>query len=369
MGWVDPMRIAFLLPGRSVKPAGGFKIVYEYANRLVQRGHGVSVIHPWDCVRPGSIAAAMRARLWVAGLGWRRAAIAPWFDLDERVQLPLVTYPAAANLPASDVLIATAWHTASWVDAAAPGRGVGFYLIQGYETWDGDTDRVRATWRLPLRKIAISEWLEEIAAELGEGDRTSRVPLGMDLDRLGVDIPPGAREPRIGALWNSGKEKGGGDMVAAMQTARQRVGGVTAVMFGTAPRPGSLPDWIEYTMLPSRDELRSLYNSCSIFLQASRSEGWGLPACEAMICGCALVTVDNGGSREYAIDGETAIVVPPERIDELAAGIVDLLGDDDLRLRLAGRGREYLQAYTWDDSVAEFERVLESGVSGTEPAR
>jgi glycosyltransferase involved in cell wall biosynthesis len=363
------MKIAFLLPGRSEKPAGGFKVVYEYANRLTQRGHEVSVIHPWDCSRPDSLYARLRARLWVARLRRKRAAVAPWFDLDARVALPIVTYPSISNLPVADAVIATAWHTAPWVDAAAPEQGAGFYLIQGYETWDGDADRVRATWRLPLRKIVISGWLEEIAAELGEEGRTSRVPIGMDLDRLGVDVPPAARAPRIGALWSSGKEKGSGDVVAAMRAVRERSPAIAAVLFGTAPRPASLPGWIEYTMLPDRDELRSLYNSCSIFLQASRSEGWGLPACEAMLCGCALVTVENGGSREYAIDGETAIVVPAENVGDLAPRVSDLLEDDALRLRLSDRGRRHLHAFTWEESVAALERVLESGMVGSELAR
>jgi len=358
------MRIAFLLPGQSLKPAGGFKVVYEYANRLVRRGHAVSVIHPWDCTEPGSAYAALRARLWVARLRRRPAAIAPWFELDPGVKLEAVTHPAAANLPAADALFATAWHTAPWVAAAAPENGAGFYLIQGYETWDGEVEPVRETWRLPLRKIVISRWLEEIAAELGEGERTSRVPIGMDLDRLGVDVPLAERGPRLGALYNSGPEKGSDDLIAAMKDARSRRPDLTAVMFGTAPRPDHLPAWIEYAMLPSQAELRRLYNSCSVFLQASRSEGWGLPACEAMLCGCALVTVANGGSREYASDGETALVLAPEEVGRMGERAVELLDDEALRLRLAERGGAQLRACSWERAVAELEAAL-AGSAGT----
>jgi glycosyltransferase involved in cell wall biosynthesis len=362
------MRIAFVLPGRSIKPSGGFKVVYEYANLLTQRGHEVAVVHPWECVPVESLAARIRGRIWAARLGRKRAAIASWFDLDDRVKLPLVADLSAANLPAADALIATAWHTAPWVSAAAPGKGAGFYLIQGYETWDGDVDVVEATWRLPLRKIVISGWLEEIAAELGESRRTSRVPIGLDLDRLGVDIPLAGREPRIGAIWSAGKAKGGDELVATLQAVKVRNPSIGATMFGTAPRPEILPAWIEYTMLPDPEELRAIYNSCSIFVQASRSEGWGLPACEAMLCGCALVTVANGGSREYAVDGETALIVSPEAGGDLAARVTELLEDDELRRRLAERGRRHLQPYTWERSVSQFEEVLEHGTVDPEPA-
>ena len=271
------MRISFLLPGRGARPTGGYKVVYEYANRLTRRGHEVAVVHPWSCTRPASPREAIRARLETARWGLRRSRIAPWFEFEEAVELSVVTDPRARNLPQADVLIATAWHTAPWIADAAAQRGVGgAYLIQGYETWDGDKESVDATWRLPLRKIVISRWLEEIAAELGESARTTRVPLGMDLDRLGVDLPPADRRARLGSLYHPGAAKGSADVLAAMVAAKQREPELGAVFFGTRDRPAELPQWIEYEQMPSAERLRALYNSCSVFLGASRSEGWGL---------------------------------------------------------------------------------------------
>lgn len=354
------MKIAFLLPMRSARPAGGYKVVYEYANRLTRGGHEVSIVNPWSCALPVGFRESVRARLWAARWGLRRSQIAPWFEFEDGVKLSVVPDPSAANLPAADVLIATAWHTAPWVAAAAAARGVGgAYLVQGYETWDGQVEAVEATWRLPLHKIVISAWLEGIAVELGEAERTSRVPLGMDLERLGVDRPPAERGPRLGSLYNPGSAKGSADVLAAMEAVKRVRPELSAVFFGTRDRPADLPGWIEYEQLPSPTQLRALFNSCSIFLGASRSEGWGLPACEAMLCGCALITVANGGSREFAVDGETALVLAPERVGEMAERVVELLDDDAWRLRLAAAGAERLRGFTWERSVAALEAVLE----------
>jgi glycosyltransferase involved in cell wall biosynthesis len=358
------MRIGFLLPQQSVRPAGGYKVVYEYANRLTRAGHEVTVVHPWSCALPASREESIRARIWAAKLSLRRSRIAPWFRPEPGVKLTAVPDPTARRLPDADVLVATAWHTAPWVAAAAATKGAGgAYLIQGYETWDGDAESVDATWRLPLRKAVISHWLEEIAARLGEAERTSWVPIGMDLDRLGIDQDPAGRAPRLGSLFHPGAAKGSADVVAAMVAAKARHPDLGAFFFGTRERPSELPDWIEYERLPTPAQLRALLNSCSIFLGASRSEGWGLPACEAMLCGCALVTVDNGGSREFAVDGETALVVPPERAGELADRVDRLLGDDGLRLRLATAGAERLRSFTWERSVAGLEAVLEGAAA------
>jgi glycosyltransferase involved in cell wall biosynthesis len=360
------MRVTFLLPTRSLRPAGGFKVVYEYANHLVGNGHEVTVLHPFACSLPASTGERWRARYWVARWGTRKPGIAPWFRFDPRVELRLITEPSAAHLPDSDVLVATAWHTAPWVAQAAPAKGAGLYLIQGYETWDGEDDTVLATWRLPLFKVVVSRWLEHIATELGAGESTARVPLGMDLERFGVDVPPAERAPRIGALYSSAPAKGSADVIAACERLREGNPELSAVLFGTAPRPEGLAAWIEYEQLPPAARLRELYNSCSVFLQASRSEGWGLPASEAMLCGCALVTLDSGGSREFAIDGETAVVLPVEQVERLAERTAALLADDDLRLRLAQRGGELLRSFTWERSVAGLEAVLHRVVEAEE---
>jgi glycosyltransferase involved in cell wall biosynthesis len=90
----------------------------------------------------------------------------------------------------------------------------------------------------------------------------------------------------------------------------------------------------------------------------SHFEGWGLPAVEAMACGCALATADNGGCRDYAHDGTTALVVPPGEPARLAGAIDRLLRDQALRLRLAEAGRQEALRFTWDDAAARLEQLL-----------
>jgi glycosyltransferase involved in cell wall biosynthesis len=347
------MRIAFLLPCRSPVPVGGFKVVYEYAGRLAERGHEVAVVHPRTLRSPVSPLERLKALLWVERYRRRPRSLAPWFSLDPRVELRPIAWARPAALSGADALLATTWQTAGPVLEAADGDG-GFYFVQGREL-DG-AEEVLATWRLPLRKIVISRWLREIALDLDEGARTSCVPNGLDHDRWGVDVAVDRRPPRIGALLSPGK--GREEIVAALRTMRAREPEIGASAFGTGPPPEGMPAWIEYSRLPDPAALRALYNSCSIFLQASRSEGWGLPGTESMACGCALVTCDNGGSREYAVDGETALVVDGHGAEALADATMRLVNDRDLRLALARRGRELVGKLSWERSADEFERAL-----------
>ena len=56
-----------------------------------------------------------------------------------------------------------------------------------------------------------------------------------------------------------------------------------------------------------------------------------MPPMEAMACGAALCTYDNGGCRDYAIDGRTALVAPRRDVDALAGRCRRLVEDEALR--------------------------------------
>ena len=84
------------------------------------------------------------------------------------------------------------------------------------------------------------------------------------------------------------------------------------------------------------------------------------PGLEALACAAPLVTTDNGGCREYAIDGETALVVPPRDARAMADAIRRLLDDDALAARLVANGLEVVERdFDWERRTDEFEAVLD----------
>jgi len=79
-----------------------------------------------------------------------------------------------------------------------------------------------------------------------------------------------------------------------------------------------------------------------------------------MAGGCALVTTANGGSEEYAVPGETALVSAPRDVAGMADRIERIVRDDALRIRIASAGRALVQErYDWDRSAHELEQYLE----------
>jgi glycosyltransferase involved in cell wall biosynthesis len=348
-----------VLPTYEPRPNGGFKIAYEYANRLARRGHSVTVVHPW---RGGGHPPPPLQRLKRLRFYPRARRGVPWFSLDPEVEYRLVARLEPDALPPADALVATAWRTAGPVAAAVPGRGAGFYLIQNYETFDGPADEVDATWRLPLHKIVIARWLERLSAGFGEADRTSYVPNAIDHGEFFQTTPQPHRGDTVGMLWHHWAIKGTPVGLAALALARESVPTLEAVFFGTGRPPEDLPDWATYVRNPRGEQLRRLYDGMAIFLHPSLQEGWGLPPAEAMACGCALVAAANEGVLEYA-DAETALLAPLDDSETLADHVVTLLRDHERRERLAEAGRIAIQQYTWDRAVDRFERVLVEGAA------
>lgn len=353
--------VAFLLPGSGFFPVGGFKVAYEYANALADRGWQVRLVHP--CILTmeeiESVRASFprRARRW---LGYQRknftGSYRPdrWFDVSPNVELLCTKTPDARYMPPSDVFVATFWYTAKWV-AKYPAAGV--YLIQHLETFGGPAADVMATWKLPLRKVVISRWLQDVAQRLGEP--SWYIPNGLNFGAFGMDVAPEERDPQtVAMLYHRSDWKGSSDGLKALEIARERVPDLRAQVFGLWPCPPHLPSWVEYHQNPPQRKLREIYNRAAIFLSPSWAEGWPLPPAEALQCAAALAVTDIGGHREYAVHGETALLSPPKDPDALAANVLRLIEDQPLRLRLARQGHLHIQQFTWARAVTSFESVL-----------
>ena len=152
--------------------------------------------------------------------------------------------------------------------------------------------------------------------------------------------------------------KGVAGGMEAVAQARRRGAQLVLVGFGVKASRRPLP-YDEFHENPPQGTLARLYSGCEIYLCPSWDEGLGMPPMEAMACGAALVTYDNGGCRDYARDGETALVARRRDVDDLAVKLERLVADAALRGRLAGAGRELVtRAFACDVAVDRLERLF-----------
>jgi GT2 family glycosyltransferase len=107
------------------------------------------------------------------------------------------------------------------------------------------------------------------------------------------------------------------------------------------------------------------YDAALVFAVGSWFEGFCQPGLEALACGVPLVTTDNGGCREYALDEQTALVVPPRDAPAMAAAIERLLEDDTLAKQLAANGLDLVEEhFDWEARTDQFAEILDGVVAG-----
>ena len=105
------------------------------------------------------------------------------------------------------------------------------------------------------------------------------------------------------------------------------------------------------------DDLPALLSGASLFVFPSLYEGFGLPVLEAMACGTPVVCSNISSLPEVA--GDAALLVDPLDVEELAAAMERVLGDESLRAELIERGFEQVSKFSWERCARQTLDVLE----------
>jgi len=95
----------------------------------------------------------------------------------------------------------------------------------------------------------------------------------------------------------------------------------------------------------SDNDLARAFRSALCFLFPSRIEGFGLPAIEAMTCGCPVVASSAPCLPEVC--GEGALYAGPDDDAAWRGAIASLRDDGALRERMTARGQAVASHYTW----------------------
>jgi glycosyltransferase involved in cell wall biosynthesis len=360
------MKITFVLPDAGI--AGGVRVIAIHAQRLREMGHDVAVI----CARyryPTRRKRAMFNLRWAArrALGQRPPSHLRGLDIELRE----IKHPPPltdADVPDADVVVATWWETAEWVAGFSPSKGAKAYFIQGYEVSAGQpADRLDATWKLPMRKIVIANWLADLAAErFGDRD-VSIVPNAVDAVQFRAEPRGKQPAPTVGFMYSSKPIKGCDVCIEAIERARRSVCNLQVNVFGAGKPGNDLPPAYAFIRQPAQEELREIYASCDAWLFGSRTEGFGLPVLEAMACRTPVIATPAGAAPDLLADGG-GMLVGAEDAAGMAQAIERIAGMSEADWRkMSKEAHEIATRYSWKDATRRFETALKDAI-GRAPA-
>jgi glycosyltransferase involved in cell wall biosynthesis len=357
------MRITIVLPEANV--SGGIRVAAIYADRLHRRGHKVVVIYP----EPRQPRLSRKVRSWLKGNGWPRAVSEGPSYLDfggyERRVLRPWRPVTDVDAPDADIVIATWWETAEWVAGLSPCKGTKVYFIQGYEIFTGyEVERLKATWGLPMHKIVVSPWLQEVARSKFGDRHVSVVPNSVDLEQFNAPFRSKRSIPRVGMVYSGGGLKGCDISLRAYVLAAQVRTDLQLLAFGQMPPTPELPlpESAQFTLRPAPQQLRLLYASCDAWLFGSREEGFGLPILEAMACRTPVIATPAGAAPELLKSGG-GWLVRPEDPQDMSRAILNMCDASNAEWEaMSERAHVTASSYSWDDATDGLLHALDLAI-------
>ncbi|WP_409330933.1 glycosyltransferase [Trujillonella humicola] len=186
--------------------------------------------------------------------------------------------------------------------------------------------------------------------------RVHTIPSGFDpalFAGTGADVLAGIGRPRIGYVGRLAPQKRPDVLVEAFGLMRERA---ELVVVGDGPDRALVERAVEASPARERITLRGfvahdavpgVLAALDVLVLPSAYEEMGSVLTEAMAAGLPVVASDVGGIPAVVRDGVTGLLVPPLDAAALAAALDRVVGDPELRARLAAGARARADEYAW----------------------
>lgn len=350
------MRICFVLPGVARQPVGGYKMAFEYANRLVKENHEVLILYlNQDLLKNYSVPLIVKRK--IAKI---LTKIEPkWVDLNKKIKkISNLDLDYKEKLGKLDVCIATsAEKTVEEVNKNLIAK-TKLYLIQDYENWNISDKELIATYKLGFKNIVVAKWLKQIVDQYSPTESVL-IPNAIDTSIYTETVPIQNRDNHtIALLYHESPHKGLKNAFKVLDKLKQKYPDLKVIMFGKFPKP-ELPNWITYYKGASQKKTVEIYNSVKVFLCSTIEEGFGLTGIEAMACGACLVSTDYRGVREYAVNNYNSLLSPVGDIDAQVENVIRIFENKELQKNISSNGIQHVKKFKWSEAMKKLNKTIE----------
>ncbi|MEW5813254.1 MAG: glycosyltransferase family 4 protein [Actinomycetota bacterium] len=224
---------------------------------------------------------------------------------------------------------------------------------------------------------------EKIVGRIAVSDLARRwqmEALGSDAVEIpnGVDVASFATAPMLDGYPRPGRSilflgrfdeprKGMSVLIGALPTIVERFADVEILVVGRGDEAalresaGPLAGHLRFLGQVDDAQKAAAMRSADVYCAPNTGgESFGIVLVEAMAAGTAVVASDLDAFRRVLDDGRGGRLVAVDDAEALAAGLIDVLADDDRRARYIGCAAELVQRYDWSVVARQIMRVYET---------
>lgn len=221
--------------------------------------------------------------------------------------------------------------------------------------------KATATWLVEKRKV--------------NPGKVMIIPYGVNLDKFNSTIKSVTRRSIgvndddivIGQVSRLNEQKGHTYLIDAAPAIIAKQPKVKFVLVGDGPLRAELTQHIKangvedhFILLGFRQDVHEILPLFDVFTLPSLYEGLPNVVLEAMACALPVVATPVDGTKEAVIDKETGFLVPVGDVEQLAEKLLDVVSNDELKLKLGMAGRRRVEdEFSLEGQVKKFENLYE----------
>ena len=320
------MKISFIEP--HLKIYGGIRRIIELSNRLMERGHDVTIFHS-----DGSPCEWMKC---VAKIKSYSEVLKEGHDVIIYNDPNPIDYNLARKAKAKlKVFYVLELYKKKLM------KGINFKV---YLPWNKAMLILKKSLHSSYLKLANATWEKEWLKKNMNIDSTLLIG-GVNTEMFHpVNVKKNSEEVRILCSGDQRERKGTKTILEAFEIVKKEETGVVLDTYHGKGIP--------------QEKMAEKYCSADIFVEGSWQAGWNNPVAEAMACKVPVVCTDIGGVKDFAFHEKTVLLVPPINPEAMASAILRLIRYPQLRETLQENAYNHITKFDWDISTARLEEIL-----------
>lgn len=308
---------------------GGSKIILEHANRLTHMGHKVNIISHFP--KPN------------------------WFTLDTKVNFIQVPWEKVLceSIPKCDIIIATYWREI--YECIEQKIAPVIYFEQGdYHLFDLNKLDKR-TYNYIKKQLETVQYVYTVSSFAKQkikevyGKEATVIPNAVDET---IFFYKEHITNEIMQVTVIGSEEAEFKKISNILEAIRRIinkGYKIELNWITPTKP--IINKEKAIVNPKQITIGNTLRRTNIYICASMYESFCLPVLEAMTCGAAIITTNNGGNMDFVKDGINALVIKKDDIEDIIKKLELLINNEMLRKSIAAEALKTAKEYSWDKTM------------------